>query len=101
MPTYVYACKDCEHQFETLQKMTDEPLTECPKCKGKIARVLFAPGIVFKGSGFHINDYPSKSSGGSSKPVTESKSEATSETKTETKAETKSETKTETTAAKS
>lgn len=92
MPTYVYECKNCEHQFETFQKMTDDPLTECPKCKGKIARVLFPPGIVFKGSGFHINDYPSKSSGGSSKPVapTEAKSEAKTETKPETKTETSS-----------
>lgn len=95
MPTYVYACKDCEHQFETFQKMTDDPLTKCPECKGKIARVLFAPGIVFKGSGFHINDYPSKSSGGSSKPATSV--ESTPETKTETKPEAKAET----TAAKS
>jgi putative FmdB family regulatory protein len=92
VPTYVYECKNCEHQFETFQKMTDQPLTECPKCKGKIARVLFPPGIVFKGSGFHINDYPSKSaaSGGSAKPVTESepKIEPQTETKTDTKVET-------------
>lgn len=91
MPTYVYECKDCEHQFETFQKMTEDPLTECPKCKGKIARVLFPPGIVFKGSGFHINDYPSKSgaAGGSSKPVTpsESKSEAKTDTKLDTTTE--------------
>jgi len=89
VPTYVYACKDCKHQFETQQKMTDKPLTECPECKGSISRVLFPPGIVFKGSGFHINDYPSKSSGGSAKPVTpaEAKPEAKAETKTETKTE--------------
>lgn len=59
MPTYVYRCKACEHQFETIQKMTDKPLTECPECGGEIARLLFPVGIVFKGSGFHINDYPS------------------------------------------
>lgn len=92
MPTYVYACKNCEHQFEIFQKMTDEPLTDCPECKGEVARVLFPPGIVFKGSGFHINDYPSKSgaSGGSAKPVssTESKAEEKTEAKTETKTET-------------
>jgi len=58
------------------------------KCKGKVARVLFPPGIVFKGSGFHINDYPSKSSSGSSKPVRESQSEAKSDTKVDTKSET-------------
>lgn len=102
MPTYVYACKKCEHQFETFQKMTDEPLTECPECKGKIARVLFPPRIVFKGSGFHINDYPnskSAASGGSSKPVTATEPKA--ESKSEAQTETKSDTKTETAAAKS
>lgn len=59
MPTYVYRCKQCGHQFEIVQKMKDKPLTECPKCKGEIARILFPVGIVFKGSGFHVNDYPS------------------------------------------
>lgn len=58
MPTYVYECKACKHQFETVQKITDEPLKVCPKCKGEVARVLFPPAIVFKGSGFHVNDYP-------------------------------------------
>jgi len=57
MPTYVYRCNDCEHEFETAQRMTDEPLKDCPKCKGEVARVLFPVGIVFKGSGFHVNDY--------------------------------------------
>ena len=90
MPTYVYRCKACEHQFETFQKMTDEPVKQCPECKGKVARVLFAPGIVFKGSGFHINDYPSSGSSASrdDKTPTESKTE----TKTDTKADTKTET---------
>ena len=85
MPTYAYQCKACEHQFETFQKMTDEPLKQCPQCKGKVARVLFPVGIVFKGSGFHVNDYPS------SKPSTsgnEAKSESPTESKTETKTET-------------
>ena len=58
MPTYVYRCKNCEHQFETVQKINDEPLTQCPECAGKLARLLFPPVISFKGSGFHINDYP-------------------------------------------
>lgn len=62
MPTYVYRCKNCEHQFEIIQKMTDEPLTVCPECNGEINRLLFPVGIVFKGSGFHVNDYPSSKS---------------------------------------
>lgn len=64
MPTYVYRCKDCAHEFETIQRMIDDPLTICPACKGKISRLLFAPGIVFKGSGFHVNDYPGSKAAG-------------------------------------
>lgn len=63
MPTYVYECKACKQQFETFQKMTDEPVKQCPKCNGNVKRLLFPVGIVFKGSGFHINDYPSSGSG--------------------------------------
>ena len=59
MPTYVYRCKSCEHQFEIIQSINDEPIKECPKCKGEVAKLLFPVGIVFKGSGFHVNDYPS------------------------------------------
>lgn len=97
MPTYVYQCKACEYQFETIQKMTDEPVKVCPECGAEVARILFPPGIVFKGSGFHINDYPS--SGGSRRES--AKTEAPSESKAEVKSETKTETKTETAAATS
>ena len=62
MPTYVYRCKSCEHEFETIQAITDEPVKKCPKCEGKVAKLLFPVGIVFKGSGFHVNDYPSSKS---------------------------------------
>ncbi len=78
MPTYVYRCSKCEHQFEIVQKMTDDPLTQCPECQGKIARLLFPPGIVFKGSGFHINDYPSS---GSSVGSTTRSNDSSSDTK--------------------
>ncbi|MGQ9456618.1 MAG: FmdB family zinc ribbon protein [Armatimonadota bacterium] len=62
MPTYVYRCRQCEHQFEMFQKITDDPIAKCPKCDGAVSRLLFPVGIVFKGSGFHVNDYPSSSS---------------------------------------
>ena len=90
MPTYAYECKVCEHRFETFQKMTDEPVKQCPKCKGKVARVVFPVGIVFKGSGFHINDYPS-----SKPPVpdSEKKPESPTESKIEPKTETADATK--------
>ena len=66
MPTYGYKCKACEHSFEVLQRISDDPIQVCPKCKGKVVRMLYPVGIVFKGSGFHINDYrkPEKHDGG-------------------------------------
>ncbi|HEX4204116.1 MAG TPA: FmdB family zinc ribbon protein [Ktedonobacteraceae bacterium] len=57
MPTYEYLCTTCQHRFETWQKMTDDPLTECPECGAHIRRVLFPAGIVFKGSGFYKTDH--------------------------------------------
>ena len=57
MPTYEYLCQTCSHRFETWQKMTDEPLTVCAECGGHIRRVIFPPGIVFKGSGFYKTDH--------------------------------------------
>jgi putative FmdB family regulatory protein len=59
MPTYEYQCKSCDHRFEIWQKMSDEPLTVCPECKGTIRRILFPAGIVFKGSGFYKTDHGS------------------------------------------
>ncbi len=43
--------------FEVFQRITDEPIRECEKCKGEVRRLLYPVGIVFKGSGFHVNDY--------------------------------------------
>ena len=57
MPTYQYKCKSCENRFETVQKITDAPLTDCPECNGTIQRVLFPAGVVFKGSGWYVTDY--------------------------------------------
>ena len=57
MPIYEYRCNDCGHQFEVTQRMSDAPLTECEVCGGHVSKVLFAPAIHFKGSGFHNTDY--------------------------------------------
>ncbi|MCL5105435.1 MAG: zinc ribbon domain-containing protein [Armatimonadetes bacterium] len=76
MPTYAYRCKKCEHEFETIQRMSEEPLKECPECKGEIIRLLFPVGIVFKGSGFHINDYPSSGATSTTPAKTESETKS-------------------------
>ena len=56
MPTYEYACPDCGQRLEVVQKFSDDPLTMCPACGGRL-RKLFSPvGIVFKGSGFYRTD---------------------------------------------
>ena len=57
MPIYEYRCNDCGHQFEVTQRMSDAPLTECEVCGGHVSKVLFAPAIHFKGTGFHNTDY--------------------------------------------
>lgn len=107
MPTYGYRCGTCGHQFEIIQRISDEPLTTCPNCQGKLAKILYPVGISFKGSGFYTTDYkdsgkssetssngssPSKEGSGESKSG-ETKSETTSETKSESKSETKSQPK--------
>lgn len=61
MPTYAYRCRDCGHQFDIFQKFSDDALTTCPVCAGTIRRVIQPTGVVFKGTGFYIND--SKTSG--------------------------------------
>lgn len=64
MPTYDYQCDKCGHKFEKFQKMMDEPLKACPKCKGKVHRLIGGgSGILFKGTGFYETDYKKKSSG--------------------------------------
>ncbi len=56
MPTYQYQCTACGEGLEAVQKFTDDALTECPSCKGRLKKVFSAVGIVFKGSGFYRND---------------------------------------------
>jgi putative FmdB family regulatory protein len=82
MPTYEYECGKCGHRFEVFQSMTEPPRKRCPKCRGKVRRLVSGgAGIVFKGSGFYATDYRSnaykeqkrKESGESSKPKGESK----------------------------
>jgi len=83
VPTYQYACTECGHGFEQVQSFSDDALTVCPECQGKLRKVFNAVGVVFKGSGFYRTD--SRSSTTASEPGS---------TKTETKSETKSDSST-------
>ncbi|MFC5805400.1 FmdB family zinc ribbon protein [Streptomyces formicae] len=70
MPTYQYQCTACGEGLEAVQKFTDDALTECPSCQGRLKKVFSAVGIVFKGSGFYRND--SRGSSSSSSPASAS-----------------------------
>ena len=87
MPLYEYLCKVCHHRFEKIQKFSDPLVTECPECgEDEVEKVISAPAVQFKGSGWYVTDYAKKgSSQGSStkKSEGESKSESKTETKTE------------------
>nr|WP_202515512.1 MULTISPECIES: FmdB family zinc ribbon protein [unclassified Streptomyces] len=67
VPTYQYQCTECGEGLEAVQKFTDDALTECPNCEGRLKKVFSAVGIVFKGSGFYRND--SRGSSSSSTPA--------------------------------
>jgi len=61
VPTYAYACTACEHNFEIVQTFSDDSLTQCPECQGRLRKLFNAVGVVFKGSGFYSNDSRSDS----------------------------------------
>ena len=78
MPLYEYQCEKCGERVEIIQRVSDKPYSHCPKCGGDMKKLVSAPAIQFKGSGFYKTDYAT------SKP-----SESKSETKSESKADTK------------
>lgn len=73
MPTYDYQCRRCTHRFDIIQSMKAVPLKRCPKCGGRVDRLIGSGGgLIFKGSGFYITDYknvsPTKGEGADKKP---------------------------------
>ena len=56
MPLYTYKCTNCGYVFEARQRMSDNPLEECPVCQGGVRRVINSVGVVFKGQGFYVTD---------------------------------------------
>ena len=56
MPTYSYACTECGNRFDEVQAFSDDALTTCPQCSGRLRKLFGNVGVVFKGSGFYRND---------------------------------------------
>ena len=65
MPTYAYACKDCEHAFDIVQSFHENSLSDCPQCSGRLRKKFGNVGVTFKGSGFYRTDSRSSSSASS------------------------------------
>jgi putative FmdB family regulatory protein len=76
VPTYQYQCTECGEGLEAVQKFSDEALTECPSCQGRLRKVFSAVGVVFKGSGFYRTD--SRGSSSSSAPAAKSSDSSSS-----------------------
>ena len=87
MPLYEYKCEGCGDVFEIRQKFADEPLTQHDKCGGRVHRVISAPALQFKGSGWYVTDYAKSGAApkgeGKSGEKSDGKSEGTSESKTD------------------
>ena len=84
MPIYEYECRKCKAHTEAFQKVTDKPLTKCPKCGGRLDKRISAPAIQFKGSGWYVTDYAGKATKGEkseSQTTSESSSEKTDQKK--------------------
>ena len=107
MPRYDYKCPECEHKFEVKQSFSEDPEASCPNCATASKRVFHAVPVVFKGSGFYVNEYgkgsgrnqqpsdDSTKSDSSSESKSESKSDPSSDSSSESKSEAKSQTKSE------
>ena len=76
MPTYQYACTECGHSFEQFQSFSEDALTVCPQCDGKLRKLFNAVGVVFKGSGFYRTD--SRAASSSTTPASSSASSSSS-----------------------
>ena len=103
MPLYDYRCQTCDYVFEVRQSFSSEPVATCPSCNNGAQRVIHSVPVVFKGSGFYVNDY-GKGRGGSSSSSSSSESKDSSadkesDTKPKAKSEASSESKKETSAA--
>lgn len=92
MPLYEFECEKCHHRFEKIQSVS-APDPKCEKCGGKVERLLHAPAVQFKGSGWYATDYAKSGGKGKSDGTSSEKTDASSPAKTETKSESKADTK--------
>jgi putative FmdB family regulatory protein len=76
VPTYQYACTECSHTFEQFQSFTEDALSECPECHGRLRKLYNAVGVVFKGSGFYRTD--SRAASSAAEPAAASSSSSSS-----------------------
>ncbi|MFZ0835308.1 MAG: FmdB family zinc ribbon protein [Mycobacterium sp.] len=65
MPTYSYACTECDNRFDAVQAFTEDAMTECPQCSGRLRKLFGKVGVVFKGSGFYRTDSRAGANGSS------------------------------------
>ena len=89
MPTYSYACTECDNRFDAVQAFSDDALTTCEKCSGRLRKLFGSVGVVFKGSGFYRNDSreSAKSSSNGSAKSSSSSSEGSSSSDTSSSSE--------------
>ncbi len=92
MPIYEYGCQKCGHQFDIMQKFSDAPLAECPKCFGELRKLISNTSFVLKGSGWYISDYAPGDRKKAAEAEARSASDSDSAVKTETKPESKPDT---------
>jgi len=83
LPTYQYACTECGHAFEQVQSFSDDALTVCPVCQGRLRKVFNAVGVVFKGSGFYRTDSRKAAASASSKESGDASSPGKSDSTTD------------------
>ena len=76
MPLYEYECGRCKHRFELIQKFSDKPVRKCPDCGGRTERLISAPAIRFKGTGWYVTDYADKGRSQASSEQSEAMREA-------------------------
>ena len=82
VPLYEYQCKKCKHRFEKIQKFSDREVKKCPECGGPVERLLSAPAVQFKGSGWYVTDYARKGSGSSESGSADGSKDGSSSDKT-------------------